>query len=599
MSVQQLKTYIYALPWYKRIFFPQTIWDCLQQESITEAEIRAIYASKIYGSWLEPFYGWLFPDLVLFVRMPFEQISLQMEVIPLEENIIQLPVNYESTLRESIVNKDNSEFNRLVSFLSTHIIEEDALIRILRTSMIHKYYDGTCILLEQSAFTTEVVSKAFVEAVKITNKEWLGINIFQTSSMGNEWPLIEETVIQEFDGLIPLRAKISSASINEVLLIRAKDYQEAACYKDSDMMRHFHYRVCHDLEKLLSNSRMRGKITLETITQLLHYLIVPLEYEHEDSSHLVHDALNFKDSEGNQLNSIVHQTAYLNTIKAGRVKTFDKFQEDLIPPHDERVIQALTDAAKNAHYAMVLHLIKKIPSARRFVILQTKSIVRNDKQYKDTNEPEFTHILQWAACRPITEDIHAILDTLDNTEERYALITSTPSRDDYSPLLLASVNCRQENLSIMLDALSYEQAIEAILPHKVTFFTPLDQFHSHPQLSNHEIKIMPTLLGKVFGENEKLYAAYQYLKGNLSWDTLRALRDHYLATYFPTNSQTTLRLFTRSYSIPGHSLNKEELDKVVRVVFYQNYHKFDSAQRERIEFRMNSREQLSENVAVI
>lgn len=587
MSIHQLKTYVNTLPWYTRIFFSQVIWNCLQQESITTTEIQAIYASKIQGSWLESFYSWLFPELILFIQIPFEEV-LPVPVAPSEE-IIQLPVNYERALKEAITDLDNSKFNQLVCFLSMHEFDNDTLIRILQTSMIRERFEKTCILLKQTAFSTEVVSRAFVEAIKSTNKDWLGINMLIACGIGNNyWMEMSDRIIQAFDGLIPLRAKISAAAINEVILIRAKDYQEIACHKDSYMIRRFHFRVEQDLRDILSNSRMRCKITLETITQLLKNLIIPLKFEWDDSSQLVHDILNFKDSEGNQLNSNEHQIAYLKSIEVGRIKTFEKFPEDLVPAHDERVIQALRNAAKNAHYDMVLRLIKKIPSTRRFEILQTKAGVQNNKQFGDWKEPKFPHILQWAACRSVTEDIHTILDALDNLEERYTLITHSPGEDDYSPLLLTSINCRRENFSIMLNALSDEQAMKAILPYKVTFYSPLNQRNCYSHLNDHEIKIMPIILAKVFGENQKLYAAYHYLKRNLSWKTLYALRDHYLSTYFPTYSQTNFHFFIKSYSIPGHSLNKEELDKVVQVVFYQNYHEFDDVQRSKIKSRMNS-----------
>lgn len=556
MTTQQLKAYAYALPWYKRIFFSSVIWNYLQQESVTEAGVRALYTSKIQGSWLEPFYNWLFPALSLF---------------------IQIPANYESDLRKSIFNKDDWEFNRLLGFLSTHRIEEDTLIRILRNSIRCDYYYAKRIRSHKTVYNANVVSKAFVEAAKNTNNEWLGIDAISAFTY-------------EFS---PLRSLINSASINEVLLLLAQNYQALISSQKQHGSFKFVY-VEQQLKQMLENKEICNKISRATTLQFFQHILVPFRYDSDTSVALIGYLVSCED----MLHESDIQLAYLQIIRVGRVKALAAFHEDILQPWDERVIQALQDAAKNAHYTMVLHLINKIPSARRFVILQTKAIVQNDKQYQDTREPKFTHILQWAACRSVTGDIHVILNALDNIEERCALITKTPNEDDYSPLLLAAINCRQKNLSIMLSILSDEQAIEAILPHKVTFFTPLNPSDSYP-VNNHEIKVMPILLDKLFGENQKLYTAYQYLKTHLGWDTLRALRDHYLATHFPTKRQTAIRFFTGSYSIPGHPLNKEELDKVVRVVFYQNYHEFDTVERSRIESRMNSREKPLENVAAI
>ena len=391
-----------------------------------------------------------------------------------------------------------------------------------------------------------------------------------------------------------MREKLNAASINEVTLLTACCYQQGtSSQEDRKLMKRI--TIEQNLKKLLYGKHTRHTITLATIDQVLQHVIVPLQYDSTDVE-LVRNAIQFSDNEGHKLSTERLRALYLHTIKAGRVSVLAAFPEPMVQPDDELVIQSLKESAKFGHYAMILHFILSIPEQRRFDILQTKSVIQNNKTFKDWKEPNCTHILQWAACRSVDEDMQNILDALVNLEGRYTLITRTPHDDDYSPLLLAAVNCRRDNLCKMLNVMSSEQIMEAVLPRKVTFLTPLNSFYSESG-ERHEAMVMPILLSKLFGDNQKLYDAYQYFKENIGWNNLPALRNHYLATYFPTRAQSTLPFFGLGFSIPGHRLSPDELNLVVRVVFYQNYHKFDSAQRSRIEIQMNAYDQSIENVA--
>lgn len=215
-------------------------------------------------------------------------------------------------------------------------------------------------------------------------------------------------------------------------------------------------------------------------------------------------------------------------------------------------------------------------------MLQTKSLI-SGKFRTYLEEPDKTNILQWAVGRSVPKDIQAILNALTDEQERYILITHCPDHDDLSPLLLTAANCAKDNLIMMVNALSHEHVMEAILPEKVTFLTPLNDLYS----AQRKELIVPVLLNKLFGKNQKLYDAYHYLEDRTDRKKLEDMRDYYLATHFPSSIQKTFSFFKPGFSIPGHKLSNEELDKVVRVVFYQRYDKFDYVERGKIEARMN------------
>ncbi len=241
----------------------------------------------------------------------------------------------------------------------------------------------------------------------------------------------------------------------------------------------------------------------------------------------------------------------------------------------------------------MLHLIQSIPQERRFEVLQIKSLINVESTFRARVELDKTHILQWAACRHAPKDLRTILDALVNEQERYTLITQTIWSPDinhfypqyFSPLMLATANIRMDNLIMMLNSLTHEHVIDAILPKKVSYFTPL---YSHLHCLDTQRYIMPIFLEKLFGENQKLYGAYHYLKARNDWKTLKALRDHYLASHFPTPTQRHLGFFRFDFSIPGHPLSKEELDLVVRVRFYQRYYELDDIERGKIQAQMNA-----------
>lgn len=346
------------------------------------------------------------------------------------------------------------------------------------------------------------------------------------------------------------------------------------------------------MEELLNCQNIRKKLSLATMRQVLWHSIVPIEHESDTHAKLVRCVLSFKTPEGAGIEADCIKSAYFQAIKVGRIKALAVFQELMMSHEDEldAMIQALQVAAENRHYPMVLHLINSIPSDKRLSLLLTKAVINDDMPCKGYwRVPDKTHVLQWAVCRSVSEDIQCILDALTE-EERFTLITYMPDEDDFSPLLLAAFICLGDNLVLMLDSLTHKHAIEAILPKKVSVLSPLDVFHSYDH-NRHETVIMPILLTKLFGENQKLYDAYHYLGVRpCGWKLLRALRDHYLATHFPSHTQKGLAFF----GIGGNPLSDEELDVVVRVIFYQNYYKFDSIQRGEIEDRMHEYEHREE-----
>jgi len=563
-NIQQLKSYINELPWYKRIFFPWAFQTRLSEPSISESEVREIYYFQIRSSWLGRVYDWLFPEVIGFSQpsiMAVQQDTLNPQ---LDQFLHPIPENYENALINSILHRNTEEFNRLIEFISTHRVEYSTLIRVLRISM-REFYGTRTLLRKVELYSTDIVSRAFIDAAKNTNNDWWGIN-----------------AIHQFASHQFLNERLNSASINEVVLLLANvianDHQQNERTNE------------HDLKNLLNCPNICNKISLATMSQVLLYIIVPHKYESEDSARLVRCILSFKTNDGIGLGVDCIKSAYLQTIKAGRIKALTVFQE--LTGHEddlESMIQALRVAAENRHYSMVLHLIKRVPNDRRLKLLQTKAVINGDMSYlRGSQVPEKTHVLQWAACRSVKEDLLCILDAL-NEQERYTLITNTPNEDDYSPLLLAAINCWEDNLILMLDSLTHGHAIEAILPKTVSFLTPLNAFYSYHK-KMHKTDIMPILLTKLFGENQKLYDAYHYLEPRCDWNCLRALRDHYLATHFPSRVQRSLAFFGIGFSIPEHPLSSEELDVVVRVIFYQNYHKLDYIQRGKIEDRMSAYE---------
>lgn len=543
-NLSQLRNYARDLPWYKRLFFPRALWAKLTEPTASEQEVGILYA-QISDSWLGRFYEWLFPDLNGF----FQERSLISisNGQPIEQQYS--PTSSAAALIEAIRFHDHEKIDRITDLPPEERPDPDALVNALRVSIDAEY--TTFGLLKANLYDTSMISRALVEA--ITDEQWEAIGVFMHFSL--------------------LRKGLTSESINQVVLLAARS------------------RKIHELNELLDHFEVVDSLSIDTMGQVLLHFVGTLQHEHDSDVDIVRRILNFQTIEHINLGEHVIKEAYLRLIKCGRVKTCMMFQN--IPgTHQldrEGIIQSLKEAAQQRHYEMVLYYIQKIPSDRRLELLQTKSVINDDRPFASRRLPKKAHTLQWAICRSVTEDIQCILGSLANEPERYALINNMSDNDDYSPLLLAAFDGWAANLQLMLDALSPEHVIEVILPKKISFLTPLNEFECFPK-EHYQRSIMPILLTKLFGERRHLYAAYHDLESRCDMKCLKELRNHYLDKHFPMRTTVGLTLFKRSFSISGYSLSSEELDLVGRVVLYQKYHVFDSRQRKKIEDRMNDYE---------
>tara|TARA_R110002126_G_scaffold256187_2_gene399230 strand:- start:5864 stop:7372 length:1509 start_codon:yes stop_codon:yes gene_type:complete len=341
------------------------------------------------------------------------------------------------------------------------------------------------------------------------------------------------------------------------------------------------------LDDILKYKSIAQKIHSTTMSQVL-LLAIRLNtkrYEINIDVKLIEQLINLNDEQRPDVSSI--QASQLEAIKMGRTKTVRAFQSlpESHQPNIESIIDAVKRAAQLQNYGTVVHLVGIIPSDRRLDILEALSEEDSNSSSLSLGEPKKRNTLHWAVCRNATEDLYTILNALSEPE-RFILITKMPNNafydHSYSPLITASITGRGENLTILLNSLSETHKLEAILPKKITIYTP---FYSYGRIKK---ETLSALLSVLFGENQNLHDAYNELCRKCDINSLNALRNHFLRTNYPTKAQSYLSFFTPSFSIPGHPLEPEELNLIVRVVLYERYSDYDYIQRGAIEDRITA-----------
>lgn len=267
-----------------------------------------------------------------------------------------------------------------------------------------------------------------------------------------------------------------------------------------------------------------------------------------------------------QLDITTIKNAHVHAIQTGQVRSLILFKalSAEYQPDIADIAKALENAARAKKYGVVLERIESIPN-ERLSILKAESESKN--------------ILHWAIGRRVKKDIETILYALVPAD-RFRLITEHSNDSVGSPLTYASRNGWTDNIKTVLASLSEEARFSAILPRKVSLNTPF--YNAHPDS-------ISLFLGYLFGDNHLLYNAYYDLDVRCNVSSIKQLRDFYLLNHH-SHGQTFKRIpfFSSTFSIPGHSLSKEELDLVARVVFYKQYRKLDYLQRGKIEAQMEN-----------
>jgi hypothetical protein len=526
MKPSEFTVFLIHLPWYKRLFFPQLLWDfSFEGRYVGEREILEIYKATIYYSWLKSFYDWLFPELFEFVQ----EVSKTLD-------------SKKGITRQETKNK------------------ERALINIFKSIVIMNFtIQPDDLFFHSAAHSIHVVSTGFVEMIE--NDNFIGSSIEKLLCSSN-----------------PFRALINAEACNEALIVLAKKYQNYPFESRDPFGPYSLTKVVAQFKLILKDEDLSRRISLKTVFQALHMLFIPLNCPCD----LISELLNFKDENNEKLSRDDIELLYLQAIRAGCIEALAYFDDKLIPFDDKRMIDALKDAAQNEHFEMVFRLMNRISSKNRLEVFQTYSSVKKPWPYRNNEQ----NILQYSVCHKNTKFTQRILYALDSKDDRMALVTSVKEKHELSALNLAAEMHRTSHLKVMLDALSKEQAIEAIMPRKIDIDTPL-YLSNYNKLYEYEEPVMPILLERLFGNNQKLYAAFEYLvNSKISRRKISAWRDNYLANHFPSAYNNAMRFFSFSNAIPGHPLNKEELDLVIQVALYRYYGIFDSVQRSGVEERM-------------
>lgn len=543
---QQLKHYVNTLPWYKKIFFPRALFAFFNAEYFdreTDEMPKIVHLSKIYhelrASMLGFFYHWLFPELACLVTLCKQQVGISPSGVG---------------LMLAITNREYDEIKRIVNLPRASRPDSEALINALILSIKANYL--TYALMQKHVYDVQMVSRAFVLA--INDKEWRAITTALTL-----FPFLQE--------------RLNVEASNHVFLSTASAHK------------------MHELTELFKLKCIAQKLTVTTVSRALSYILSRNEYEHDSDLSLLKSLLDFKDADGVGLGADAIETAYLQAVKNGRVNSLKLIQAlpNLSQAPMELIIEAVKEAAEHKYYNMVLHLLQMIPSDRRLEVVQTKARFDDNEPIRYVKDSKCTNILQWAVGYYSTENIQPILDALSEPE-RYLLMTQ--SEDYYwdsAPILTTVSKNYARNLNTLLNALSPEHLMETILPKKPS----IDMALSRCDKRTKHNEVLPILLNRIFGDNQRLYAAYNALETRMSenlWKTLYAMRDYYLSVHAPSMIQRRVSFFQQGFSIPGHTLSNQELDLVVRAVFYRHYGQFDHRQRGAIEARVDAYDRLVE-----